>query len=80
LKVSLDPWKIRLASPDGPAPNGWIDGRIMQITDEGGHVRALIDVGLPLAVLIDGPAYQASGFMAGGRARVYCPPEAVEVV
>ena len=52
----------------------------MQLTDEGGFVRAIIDIGIPLSVLLTQQEYKRVRFLIGGPVALSCPPESIGVM
>ncbi|MBN2126081.1 MAG: ATP-binding cassette domain-containing protein, partial [Deltaproteobacteria bacterium] len=81
VRLSIDPLKLRIVAPDGrpPSAGSLLQGRVLQLTDEREHVRAVVDVGIPLNVLLSLEAAKAASLFVGNPAAVHCPPEAVRV-
>jgi tungstate transport system ATP-binding protein len=81
VKISVDPNMIEVFRlQDDPLQHHSIIGRVMQLTDEGSHVRALIDVGVPLSVLLSQERYKQDPILTGDQVVLSCPPESIEVM
>ena len=81
VKISINPKMIKVfRAHDVPSRNNGLVGRVIQLTDEGGDVRALVDIGIPISVLICKEEYKQSPVLTGERATVDCPPESIEVM
>lgn len=78
IKLSLDPSRLWLSQPDGEA--GAANGRVVQLSQEGEGVRAVVDLGFPLNVLLDGDRAGALSLGIGTEVTVHCPPEAVQIL
>jgi len=81
VTISVDPRtaKVLPAQDSPPGDNGFV-GRVIQLTDEGGDVRALIDIGIPISVLLRREAYKEAPVLTGDRVLVICPPQSIEIV
>ncbi|NVM21492.1 MAG: ATP-binding cassette domain-containing protein [Desulfobacterales bacterium] len=81
VKISVNPMMIKvLPVQAADAGDRRLVGRVIQLTDEGGHVRALVDVGLPFSVLLSQEEYKRAPILAGERVALFCPQESVEVM
>jgi tungstate transport system ATP-binding protein len=83
VKVSFEPRGIRilpLESEPGPQESKGLAGQVVQLTDEGDDVRALVEVGIPISVLLARTAYEKSPILAGQRVLVVFPPESIEIM
>jgi len=81
VKISVNPIMIKvLPARDARAGDHRLLGRVMQLIDEGDHVRALIDVGIPFSALLSQREYKHAPVMAGESVALFCPPESIEVV
>lgn len=81
VKISVNPMMIKvLPARDARPGNHRLIGRVMQLTDEGPHVRALIDVGIPFSVLLSQKEYKQAPILTGESVALFCPPESIEVV
>ena len=80
VRISIDPKMLDLdfeSSPD--KANHGIKGRIVQLTESGQDVRALVDVGLILNVVTPAHHFDAAGRGLGAEVRVLVPQQAVTV-
>jgi len=81
IKVSMEPKKIRVYPlAEEPAGKRAFVGRVIQLTDEGGDVRALVDVGIPISVLLERDLYEKAPILTGQRVSVVIPPESIEIM
>ena len=55
-------------------------GRVVQIIEENGKVRVVVDAGIWVALLISKKRYQEIRFMVGETINLYIPPEAVHLI
>ena len=81
VKISVDPKAIKVfAAQDAPSGDHRFFGRVMQLTYEGPHVRALVDIGIPFSVLLSQKEYEQAPIMTGEQVAMFCPPESVEIM
>jgi len=80
VRVFIDPEKIDLTG-DGPidAVRPGTHGRIVQIMQESGRVRLLVDVGVWIAVSMTPKRYAEIRPLVGDPAGLIIPPEAVQL-
>jgi len=81
VKISVNPEMIKIfpAREVSSGDHGFV-GRVIQLTDEGGDVRALVDIGIPISVLIGREEYKKAPILTGERVALVCPPESIEVM
>jgi tungstate transport system ATP-binding protein len=81
VTISVDPKmaKVFPVQNNRAGDHGFV-GRVVQLTDEGGDVRALIDIGIPISVLLGKEAYKQAPVLTGDSVVVVCPPESIEIV
>jgi ABC-type molybdate transport system ATPase subunit len=80
VRISIDPERIEISQGDGDlSPKNAFAGRLIQLTDEHSRVRALLDVGIMLSVLIPKEKLEDSGIHIGMRLWVGCPEQSIEV-
>jgi tungstate transport system ATP-binding protein len=81
VSVFIDPEKIEVRKPseDPGAPNE-LQGRVVQIIEENGKVRVVVDAGVWVALLISKERYQKIRFMVGETINICIPPEAVHLM
>jgi tungstate transport system ATP-binding protein len=81
IKISIEPRMIKVFQiEDQRGGDQTFAGQVMQLTDEGGDVRALIDIGIPISVLLGRNVYKQTPILTGQRVAVVCPPESVEIM
>ena len=81
VRVSLDPSALRITRDlKDASPMNTLEGRLVQLTDEDGRVRALVDVGIPLNVLLSKEDYRVVSPGLGEIIRVTCPPDSIEFI
>jgi len=81
VRIAIDPNAIKVSetADDPPSANSF-KGRLVQLTDEKNKVRALVDVGLPLCVLISKEDLTATSLGVGSTVWLTCPPESIEII
>lgn len=81
VRIAIDPNAIRVSQTanDRPPANSF-KGRLVQLTDEKNKVRALVDVGLPLSVLISKEDFAAMSLGMGSSIWLTCPPDSIEII
>ena len=52
----------------------------MQLTDQGKRIRALIDIGLPISVLMEYDKFNEIGPRVGDRVYLEIPEDSIEVI
>ena len=79
-RISIDPIgaKISLKGEGSPEENT-LRGKLIQLTDERRRVRALVDVGIPLSVLIPKEDFREQRLEMGEDVWLTCPVESIEV-
>jgi len=79
-RISIDPEKIEIChdSKDLPSKDAF-RGKVFQLTDENTRVRALLDVGIMLSVLISKERLDERVLRVGMTVWVCCPEGSVEV-
>jgi tungstate transport system ATP-binding protein len=81
VSVFIDPEKIAgRKPPEGSAAANDLQGRVVQIIEENGKVRIVVDAGVWIALLISKKRYQQIGFMVGETIGLNIPPEAVNII
>ena len=81
VKILVNPQMIKMF-PDrdvSSGDNGFV-GRLIQLTDEGDDVRALVDIGIPISILLGKEEYKQSQILTGEQVALVCPPESIEVM
>jgi ABC-type molybdate transport system ATPase subunit len=80
VRISIDPERIKIGHGDGDlSSKNAFAGSLIQLTDEHSRVRALIDVGIMLSVLIPKERLEDLDIRIGMRLWVSCPEQSIEV-
>jgi tungstate transport system ATP-binding protein len=80
VRISIDPERIEiLHSEDHRSPANTFTGKLIQLTDENNRIRALLDVGTMLSVLISKGRLNDLNLQLGMTLWVCCPGESIEV-
>ena len=78
VSVFIDPEKIApQRSPEDPGAANEIKGRVVQVIEENGKVRIVVDAGAWIALLISKKSYQQNRLMVGETIGLSIPPEAI---
>jgi tungstate transport system ATP-binding protein len=81
VSVFIDPAKIVVrTSSEDPAAVNEMQGRVIQIIEENGKVRIVVDAGIWIALLISKKRYQKIGIMVGETIGLSIPPEAIHIM
>ncbi len=81
VRIAIDPSAIRVSQvADDPPQANSFKGRLVQLSDEKSKVRALVDIGLPLCVLISKEDFAAMSLGMGSTVWLTCPPESIEII
>lgn len=80
IRISIDPSALRVTHGRGdPSQDNTLKGTLIQLSSEQGRVRALIDVGIPLSVLIPKEEFKDLQLCVGEEVYLTCPAESIEV-
>ena len=80
IRISIDPERINIWREEGDrSSKNTFTGRLIQLTDENSRVRALMDVGIMLSVLIPKERLDDLDIRIGMRLWVGCPEQSIEV-
>jgi tungstate transport system ATP-binding protein len=82
VRISIDPSRIKINKlPPGNAPikENTFQGKIVQLTDQDSRIRALIDAGIPLSVLIPEDMFKRLGVSIGENVWLTCSPESLTI-
>ena len=81
VSVFIDPEKIAPLKPsEDPSTPDELQGRVVQMTEENGKVRIVVDAGAWIALLISKKHYQKIGFIVGETVNLNIPPEAIHLI
>lgn len=79
-RISIDPGAVKISHRESDiSEENTFKGRLIQLTDEQGRVRALVDVGIPLSVLIPKEMFRRKQLAMGEEIWLTCPVESIEV-
>ncbi len=80
-RIFIDPAGIDLVREGGSLSgrSGLLQGRVMQLMDQGNRIRMVVDIGVMLVVYLDFEKYLARPPRVGGRVLLRVRPEAVQV-
>jgi tungstate transport system ATP-binding protein len=78
VRLSIDPTKVRVIG-EGDAEENVFEGRLIQLADERNHVRATVDVGLPINLLMSKEEAREEALHVGDRLRLFIPEESVRI-
>ncbi|MFH1952961.1 MAG: ATP-binding cassette domain-containing protein [Pseudomonadota bacterium] len=80
VRLAINPLKIKLLSAQDIGPEkGVFRGRIIQLTEEPGRVRATIDAGVQVHVLLPGYQVRERSLYIGDDVGIRIPVEAVQI-
>jgi tungstate transport system ATP-binding protein len=80
IRVSIDPSTLRVSRGRGdPSQDNTFKGTLTQLSIEKGRVRALVDVGIPLSVLIPKETFKNLQLSVGEEVCLTCPAKSIEV-
>ena len=80
IKISIPPKAIGLlAANDAQAPKA-IPGRLLELADDHGAVRALVDIGVQLTMILENTAYQNMRPGIGDMLNIEIRPEGVDII
>jgi tungstate transport system ATP-binding protein len=81
VRIAINPNTIQVSqTADDPPPPNSFKGRLLQLSDEKNKVRALVDIGLPLCVLISKEDLAAMSLDMGSTVWLTCPPDSIEII
>lgn len=80
IRISIDPKAVRLSQKrSSPSMHNTFKGTLIQLTDEQSWVRALMDVGIPLSILIPKDVFKNLHLDLGEEVWLNCPKESIGV-
>ena len=80
VRISINPGAINISKGLSNAPNeNCYKGRLIQLTDELSRVRALVDIGVPLSVMISKEVAKSLNLTIGEEVSLTCPPGSIEI-
>ncbi len=79
IRLCIDPLKVKIWHSDDSAPaENAFRGKLTQLTDENRFIRAVVDIGIPLNILMPREAFDGS-ISIGATVDVICPCSAIHV-
>ena len=80
IRISIDPKAVKL-NQKGSSSSMYnsFKGTLIQLADEQTRVRALVDMGIPMSVLIPKEVFKSLHLDLGEEVRLYCPEESIDV-
>jgi len=79
VRISIDPRAVKLNQKGSPSKTNNFKGTLIQLADEHTRVRALVDMGVPMSVLIPKEVFKSLHLDLGEKVRIYCPEESIDV-
>ncbi len=80
IRISIDPKAVRLSQKrSSPSIHNTFKGTLIQLTDEQSKVRALVDLGIPMSVLIPKEVFKNLHLDLGEKVWLNCPKESIGV-
>jgi tungstate transport system ATP-binding protein len=79
VRISIDPRAVKLNQKGSPSKTNNFKGTLIQLADEKTSVRALVDIGIPLIVLIPKQVFKSLHLQLGEKVWLYCPEESIDV-
>lgn len=80
MKLSIDPLRVVLLDePLKEQKENTFKGKLIQLTDEREYIRAVVDIGLPMNLLIKKHHTATIPYHVGDQCWIYCPREAIRI-
>ena len=79
IRISIDPKALQLNQKESSFTYNSFKGNLIQLTDEKTNVRALVDMGIPMSVLIPKEVFKSLHLGLGEKVWLYCPKESIDV-
>ena len=81
IRLSIDPSKIKiLTDQDIHTEKNIHKGRLIQVTDEQDLVRAVVDIGIPLNILLPKNELKDRPVYIGDKVGVFCPVDGFRIL
>lgn len=81
VRIFIDPTLVKITAAQGDiAEMNTFCGRLIQLTDEQNRIRALVDVGIPLSVLIPKEQFENMSLGPGESVCLTCPTESIKII
>ena len=80
VRISIDPSAVKISRKRAHfSVHNTFQGRLIQLTHDQSQVRALVDVGVPLSVLIPRDVFGSLRLGLGEKVWLNCPAESIEI-
>ena len=79
MRISIAPGALILSPNTPTAAENTVKGKIIQLNEDRIHVRALVDTGVPLNVLISKESFNRHNMGIGDDVWVTCPVESIDI-
>ena len=81
VRIFIDPTSVKITSNQiEVAAENTFCGRLIQLTDEQSRIRAVVDVGIPLSVLIPKEQFKNMRLSPGESVCLTCPTESIKFI
>ena len=81
VRLSIDPSKIKiLTDQEVRSEKNFYKGRLIQLTDEQNLVRAVVDIGVPLNILLPKDEFRGKPLYIGDMVGVFCPKDSFQIL
>jgi tungstate transport system ATP-binding protein len=79
IRISIDPKAVKLNQIEDSSTYNGFKGTLIQLADERTNVRALVDLGIPISVLIPKDVFKSLHLVLGEKVWVHCPKDSIDV-
>jgi len=79
IRISIDPKAVKLSQKENSSKYNSFKGNLIQLTDEQIRVRALVDMGIPMSVLIPKEVFKSLHLNLGEKVWLHCPKESIDI-
>jgi len=80
VRLSIDPLRIEvLTEQDITLEKNIFKGRVIQLTDAHDKVRAVVDIGIPLNILLPRDRLRVPPILIGDEVKIFCPGDATQI-
>ena len=80
IRLSINPLKIKILTGGGiHTGKNIFRGRLIQLTDEHDHVRAIAEIGIPLNILLPNDEAKDKSLHIGDDMEIFCPIEGIQI-
>ena len=80
VRLAIDSSRMRiLGEQEKGLRKNVFKGKLLQLTDENGHIRAIADIGIPLSVILPKPVLRDKPLYIGEEVILHCPPDAIQI-